>query len=152
LVRGVHENENRILKVDQKTRPGVSNAAKGGARECQYRPIWASFSSFTDGRFGTFSKSISRRSLTKWRRLESNEAIGCRNHFSDNDLQKAHQSATAFWQCVEIREWQDVTDGGTNADAALVHVIGAWKRLPPHIRESILTLVFAADIAFEHTQ
>ncbi len=44
-----------------------------------------------------------------------------------------------------VGDWQLVAAGLRRADAALLHVIRVRKRLPPPIRESILTLVFAED-------
>jgi hypothetical protein len=83
---------------------------------------------------------------------KSNKRIGCRNNKWENDLRQLDKARAAIWECAEVTEWQVVTDDGTNVDAALLHVISVWKRLPPHIRETILTLVFAADVAPEHLQ
>ena len=61
------------------------------------------------------------------------------NELPANDLEKAPPPPTAFWECATGSERHCLTSIG--CPEYLLHV---WPVLPPHVKESIFTLVDAA--------
>ncbi len=66
------------------------------------------------------------------------------NVLSDKGLQKPPTSHTAHWQDPAGRNCRCITSPGE--DASFDHIAAAWPFLPPHIRETILTLVDAGQL------
>src|SRR5262245_55233746 len=75
---------------------------------------------------------------TKWRRRELNPQAHSSNELPVNALEKAPPPPTAFWECARGSDWLRVS----SPDCA-EYLLAAWPHLPPHIKESIFTLVDA---------
>jgi hypothetical protein len=61
------------------------------------------------------------------------------NELPANDLDKAPPLPTAFWECAKGNDCHCLTSIGCPED-----LLKAWPHLPPHIKETIHTIVDAA--------
>ena len=61
------------------------------------------------------------------------------NELPANDLQKAAPPPTAFWECAQGSDCHCLTSVGCPE-----YLLNAWPLLPPHVKETIFTLVDAA--------
>lgn len=73
-----------------------------------------------------------------------NEGAISPNHFPANDLAKEPIPPTAFWECASDSDCRCVAE-----DVVPFFVRQAWPRLPPHIKDAILTLIDAASVQRE---
>jgi len=80
----------------------------------------------------------------KWRRRELNEQVSSSNDLSAHDLEKTSPPPTAIWECAGGGECHRLAPNGCPE-----YLLRAWPRLPPHITETIFTLV---DVALSQSQ
>lgn len=85
-----------------------------------------------------------RAQRVKWRRRESNPDADFPKPFSGQPLQSGCEQDAAPEQHTAVPERRFLATNGTQLSslpAAVTLIAEAWQKLPPHIREAILTLV-----------
>ena len=84
--------------------------------------------------------------LVEWRRRESNESPHFPNCKPGHNFRNEPPALTVFWKCSEGTASHDLTLPDVSENGAIIAIAAAWPFLPPHIRETILTLVDAAQV------
>jgi hypothetical protein len=68
-----------------------------------------------------------------------NPEAACSNELSANDLEKSPLPLGVFWECAKGGDCHCLAAGGTPE-----FLLQSWPHLPPHVKETIFTLVDAA--------
>ena len=68
--------------------------------------------------------------------------------FTNKELANDHAESAAVWQRNQVPPCQSLTlpdsEGSLFADPALEYLWRAWRHLPPHVKDAVVTLIDAA--------